>query len=308
MRLKIPLVFTLLSLFVSCFAANITQMEYYLDLDEDPAQPVTLSFTGDSLAVASAEIDLAGNIFGQHILSFRVKDEQNRWSHFAHRMIYYITAEAPALSTFKYRIDSLPAQSIPLNSMGENIWMLETEICFPEDTVPGLHSFYGWVLDAAGKTSFHTHRLISYVPTAQESNISRLAWFFSGNEADPQQIYYHDIAAIQQDITAELLLALPNLTPGATYTLNMMALQEDGTASLRATYSFIYDLTVENLIISLDGNQILLNWDEVPDALHYLVEIKDNPDAEGMWQEVPDNSFSTPANADQEFYRVKVVK
>lgn len=308
MRLKLLSLLAFICCVPWCFASNITRIEYYLDLDEGGNPSTALSFTGDSLAVGTGQIDLSDVPLGQHLLSVRAKDGQNRWSLFAHRLIYRVDLAAPALSTFKYRFDSLPEQSLPLTPLGNGTWMLEDEISFPPDTTPGLHSLRAWVVDAEGASSLHSNKLIGYLPAPQHSNITRLAWFFSGNDADPAQIYYHEVTSPQPDIIQDLLLALPSLTPGFTYTLNFMALQEDGTASLRARYAFIYDLTVENLAITLDGNQILLTWDEVPDALHYLVETKDDPDGEGVWQQVPGNSFSGPTTGDKQFYRVKVVK
>jgi hypothetical protein len=308
MRLKLLSVIALLCCLAWCFATDITRMEYYLDLDGSGGTPTILSFTGDSLAVGTGQIDLSGVAPGQHRLSVRVKDENNRWSQFAHRLVYRADLTAPALATCRYRFDSLPEQSLALSPLGPGLWLAEDEISFPPETSPGLHTLRTWVVDAQGRSSLQAGKLVGYLPAPQHSNITRLAWFFSGNEADPDQIYYHEVGSPQPDIIQDLVLTLPSLTPGLTYTLSFLALQEDGTPSLRATYSFDYDLTVDNLVISLDGNQILLAWDEVPGALHYLVETKDDPYAEGVWQQVPGNSYSTPATDEEKFFRVKVVK
>lgn len=306
MRPKLIVLPAFLMCLACSFATNISLMEYFIDGND--LQSSSLPFTGDSLVVGEGLIDLSGLSPGPHTLSFRVKDQQNLWSHHAHRLVFHTATDAPELCSYHYRLDSGPVQSAALLPWGENTWMLDTEITFAEDTSPGLHCLRSWVVDSEGRSSLHAHRLIYHLSDGQSSNITQFAWFFSGNEADPLQIYYHNLDSAMPDITQDLLIALPTLSPGLTYTLNLMAIQADGTPSLRSSYSFIYDLTVDNLVITLDSNQILLSWDEVPDALHYLVEIKADPDAEGEWQQVPDNSFSTPADSQREFYRVKVVK
>jgi len=305
--MKLAILLIIVGLALTNALPALQELQYCVDPDgiDDVFQSLALS--GADSTDTTLSIDLSSYSYGMHHLALRVRDAQNRWSHFAHRNVIHLRYNE-TLTHISSNIDDNPPQDLSLSQIGDELWMYSDEISFPPDTAAGLHILKLVAVDAQGLKSLMNTRMVQYLPQAVSSNITRLTWFFSGHEADPLQVYSHNVSPAQNDVTAELILALPNLTPGETYSMNIMAVQENGTSSLIAEYDFAYQLFIDNLIITLNDQQILLNWDEIPGALHYLVETKTDPATEGIWQQVPTNTFSKPISLNKEFYRVKAVK
>jgi hypothetical protein len=305
--MKLKIILLILWGMLLCPLAALRELQYCVDLDgiEDEVQSIALS-EEDSSEI-SIPIDLSPYSYGLHRLSIRVRDDLNQWSQYAHRNVFRIPSDQ-AVTHIYYCIDDGPQQNISISQIGDDLWMSSDQIVFPPDTAPGLHLLKFHAANSQGHNSHFNCRVVQYIPPQQDNGISYFTWYFSGHEANPTQSYSHSISPAQIDVTAELVLSLPSLTPGQTYTLNIAAIREDGRSSLVATYDFAYQLNIENLSITLDGQQILISWDEIPGALNYLVETKTDPETEGIWQEIPTNSFSKPITSEKEFYRVKVRK
>ncbi|MEF3693742.1 MAG: hypothetical protein V3576_00155 [Candidatus Cloacimonadota bacterium] len=310
MKHLLVLVLLLMSLCTTLNSALILEMEYYLDLDTESEQCFPLSFSEAELAEGSGTLDLSDLSPGFHRFSTRVKDSDGLWSFFNHRMVYKMEQSSPDLTALHYCLDNDESfATLPLQVLDAGrTWILNGELSFPPETEPGLHVLKLWVEDTEGSSSLRNNKIFLYNPPQTTQNIVSFSWYFSGPGADPTQEYHFFPANPLPDLTTEILAALPDLSPGESYQLHLYAKQSSGTASLHTAHSFIYDFRVEGISIVLDGNELLISWDAIPNALHYLVERKPSPEAEGEWTQTPNPWLEITPVADREFFRVKAVK
>lgn len=288
---------------------DIVQLEYYLNYNPDTATAVNLGIENSPDLDIDAILDLSDLPTGLNMISIRVKDSTGIWSHLAHRFIYKLARRESDLTHLCYLFDQNPGtlQSIPLSQSSLNAWFLEGSIQFPFGSTAGWHTLSTWVVDTSGIASHTCNRIIYHTPQTQH-HLTQFRWYFTGPDANPELLYTHDLQAGSNDITEDLILSLPDLTPNEEYCLHFSAISEDGTPSHRASYSFTYHFQVENLTINLAANTITLAWDAIPNAVRYRVERKSDPLAEGTWVETSNNTISLQASGDKEFFRVKAEK
>jgi len=308
--------FLLIAIAVACFAnlaaINLTSLEYTVFSGDEVYISNSIPISADSLITATAQLDLSALPVGFYRLRLRTWDQNNRPSLWTNQLLFKTSPNLDNLSSLHYCFDGeyANAQSLPLSPFApDGTWILEDELAFPVGTEPGLHVLQLWTSDASTKISHRIEKLVSYIPSVSEpQHIVSLGWYFSGLDANPDNIYYHNVSNPLTDITEELIVSLPALVAGENYRLNLFAVQEDGTPSLTLSYDFTYQFTVENVTLSIDGNNLILSWDEIPGAIRYWVEKKSSPDADGTWIEAISPPLSMQATENKEFYRVKAEK
>ncbi|MCB2222410.1 MAG: hypothetical protein KQI35_18645 [Bacteroidetes bacterium] len=74
---------------------DITAGEYYIDDDPGYGNGTSITFTPDRTPVASFNIDLSGLSSGFHKVYFRMKDDNNKWSHNLIRNIVAVEITSP---------------------------------------------------------------------------------------------------------------------------------------------------------------------------------------------------------------------
>lgn len=306
------IIFAVVAAMATLAATDIVSLEYDVFSGNEILISNSIPISADSLVAATSLIDVSALDEGFYRFRIRVWDQDQRPSLWTNQLIFKTSPNLDNLANLCYCFDAdyASAQSLPLSPFTpDGTWIVEDELDFPAGTEPGLHVLQLWTSDVSEKISHRLEKLVSYIPQASEpQNIVALGWYFTGLQADPDSIYYHNVSTPLTDITQDLIVALPSLIAGENYRLNLFAVQEDGSPSLTLSYEFIYQFTVENLILSIDGNNLILSWDEIPGAIRYWVEKKASPDAEGTWIDTTSPSLSIQLDEDKEFYRVKAEK
>jgi hypothetical protein len=307
---KKSIILCMIILFLTMLTAtNITEAEYYIDYIPG-AIPLLVLITADSLVSFQFNADLSSVSPGMHSIHFRVKDSNGVWSHFSRKTFFKSEEVSSQLVRLEYCFDSDPAntQSISLSSMGnEGCWFLESELYFPPLTPPGMHLLSITVIDDNGCPGFKSNRIVMYQPS-NTNYLTRFSWYFTGNEADPAQIFNQTAAGQLTELSEELSLALPSLTAGLEYKLHFYAVRDDGSKSMETVVTFTYQFTIDNITITVNGNSLVLSWDQVPNISYYLVERKNNPNQDGTWEQTTTNALSITPVDNKEFYRVKAVR
>ncbi|MBP6414786.1 MAG: hypothetical protein KA450_15190, partial [Bacteroidia bacterium] len=134
----------IISIFIFCFSANSQQVvtgEYFFDTDPSLGIANSISFVADSAVfIDSIPINVTGLAVGYHWVYVRVKDSDNKWSHYRKQRFYVYDnspivqpIDTPKLVQAEYWIDSLP-----IAGTGTLINLTPDDIIFYNDTIQNL--------------------------------------------------------------------------------------------------------------------------------------------------------------------------
>lgn len=172
-------------------AQNIVRLEYFIDTDPGygMGQSMTISANTTTLDILS-EIDLNEITTGVHTLYFRIKDENNVWSHTNSRVFLKeatsVANTSVSVSDVEYFLDEDPGHGsgIPLSVASNSQIDHETSLDISE-IANGVHTIYFRVRDSSGSWGLaHSKSFVK----AQVGNPPSRPQFVSGEyffDADP---------------------------------------------------------------------------------------------------------------------------
>jgi hypothetical protein len=170
-------------------AVEVTHMEYYFNSDPGFGHATSLSFApSGELVSGNYAVDVSNLPEGFHMLYIRAKDDQGKWSHTHHRMLFKdIYTPPPAVEVVKmeYFFNTDPGYglgtALPFTPAGENV---SGNFAIDVSSLPfGFHNLYVRVKDDQGKWS-HTHHRLFFRQTMRDlpSNLVQAEYYFN---ADP---------------------------------------------------------------------------------------------------------------------------
>ncbi len=214
------------------------------------------------------------------------------------------------LNRLEYFVDTDPGSGIatPLVfSMPEpNSYVLDFDAA-GGDITPGMHIIGVRLQNSAGYWSMATQRFF-YITGAASSPLQGFQWYFTGEGANPEGVYYQEISELAMDINTTVFASVAHLPEDGDYEIHLNAINALGQHSMDVVIPISVNFTPQNISIQASGNTVTLSWDEIAGANSYTVMQRNAPDAEPpVISQVTGNSLSLPA-AEAGFFNVRAYK
>ncbi len=290
--------------------ANITRLEYYFDTDPGQGNGTPLSFTPGSQIVYLDGVGTAGLPYGLHALYIRAQNALGHWSQNAGRNFVKIPSSVPNLNSVICYFDGNEALGQTLAPLPLNGDPTATELSFTLDpasmgVAPGMHVLNVVAKNTAGFGSQVMSRLFYYQSTELEV-LTRAEWYFTGSDADPDQIFTHQFGTPTQDFTGPMVASITHLQQDGVYEMHFRIVDALGRASLEQIYPFTVNFTPLNLAFTINGSQITLSWDEILGSAYYKVLVKNAPTETGTLH-IETGTDYTDEIGPAKFYEVRAV-
>jgi len=290
----------------------ITRLEYFFDSDPGYGNGINLPFTGSNQILCTGTIEGSHLSHWLHILTVRARNTEGYWSQNCSRMLMVIPTVNPALTSVTYYFDGDTSQAITVPATpcgGDN-----TSTCMDLDIDPaachilgGLHLLCVQATDAEGFISLKANKLIYYTPQSL-SPLSGLQWYFTGNGADPEQVFSHNLGSPMAEITQDIALSVSHLQQDGEYQMHVYEVNSHGQKSFEQLVPFRANFTPQNVVLQINGSTLSLQWDEIPGSAYYKVKVANDPAATGNIVNVTDTQYTAPINAKAKFFQVTAVE
>lgn len=297
--------------FKSCAAnAQLTRLEYFFDTDPGYGNGFALPITPGSDITYVGSISTASVASGVHFLYLRTRDNLGYWSHNLVKMILKSPSTIPALTRLKYYFDGNAGNAQYLTAIPLNGDPAATEMTFEIDPasfglVTGMHVLNIVAENAAGMQSLVLNKLFFYQST-EVLDLARAEWYFTGSDANPDQMFYLNLPVLETDLTAQFALSLTHLTQGNDYQLHFYMVNTAGQPSLEQIMPFSVDF-IPHPVLTINGNSAELNWNEVPGTAYYKVRVRSNLAETGtIYQRITTNFTDSPLHGAR-FYDITAV-
>ncbi|HOV17376.1 MAG TPA: hypothetical protein PLF50_07790 [Candidatus Cloacimonadota bacterium] len=276
----------------------VTYLEYFFDTDPGYHNGTSLSFSGSSDILCSESLPLSQLTTGLHFLYVRCCDAEGSWSQNYCKMLYKIAPDINPITYAEMFFDHDPGQGfgIPLSyrTMSKDTYELNFNIS-AADVNPGMHLFCVRVKDSAGFWSLNATKFI-YLNSNEQSEICRVQWYFTGSDADPDEIFTYELTNPAEDITLAMEASIVHLHQDGEYQLHIYCVNTRGQISMFECKTFTADFSPNNVVLQIDGSTVTLNWDGIIGADRYLVTVKNDPaQTGGTVYTVSDETISLPA-------------
>ena len=135
-------------------------------------------------------------------------------------------------------------------------------------------------------------------------------WYFSGSDANPNEIYVFDAFVSAEDVEVFINESLLHLTEGVDYNLHLYARDENNRTSLENIVSFTNKYSPRNIYFSFNNGEVSLSWDEVNGEESYSIYSSENVELPlSSWTEeqtnITVNYWSESQSTDKKFYYIK---
>lgn len=290
--------------------SNIEYLEYFFDTDPGRGLGTQLSFAGTSQILSIGEISTAGLDNGLHFLYVRCRNAEGYWSLNCIKTFYKTPTTISPIVAAEYFVDNDPGpgNGTPLSftNPAPNDYFLDFELS-DAFVNPGVHLFFVRVKNQAGYWSMLAGKFV-YITASAQSQITEVNWYFSGNGANPLQVYSQVVSTPSEDVTADVIASIAHLTQDGEYQMHMYVKDAHGQNSMEEIKPFTADFSPNNLTVTFEANTLTLSWDEITGADRYLVMQRTLPYLEPPVI-TPVNSTSLTLPISQAgFFSVKAVK
>ncbi len=235
------------------FAADITNLEYYIDTDPGLGVANQVTITGGPTVTAQFPVNLAGLNEGTHYLYVRAQDAYGQWSIHRARPFFMtgVSTSLPigAIEALEYYIDTDPglgeATPVTIDSGPAVTVQVPVDLA---DLSEGIHYLYLRAKDVAGQWS--VHRVRPFYMTAVSaslpiSSITALEYFF---DTDPGQGLATAVpVAPDSSLATTFAVDFSALTPGSHYLFTRVQ-DEAGVWGISRCRHF-YIMAAEDLIV-----------------------------------------------------------
>lgn len=260
--------------------SSIVRLEYFIDTDPGAGNGTALAISPAGDIVYLDTINLEGIGSGLHKLCLRAKNSQGFWSQIATRMVWKVPLERPDLAGLRYYFDADSSNAVLVPAIPLNGDPATTEMAFVIDPVAlgvpaGMHVLNLVATDENGSTSMVQRRLF-YLQPEQRPELVRIEWYFTGADADPEQIFWHPLTP-GDDVSDALTASLTHLSQDGQYQMHIYGVNAIGQASLEEIYPFTVNFIPQNLLLEINGTQLTLSWDAIPGASGYKLRKRSEP-------------------------------
>ena len=288
--------------------SEIQKLEYFFDSDPGfgNGQNVTVNQSTSITKQFIANLSLLDS--GTHNLYTRVKNQN--WSFNQVQPIYKL----PDLVTnndiigYEYFFDTDPgfgnATFVEIDSSEE---VLENSVILLDSISLGFHRLYVRFLADNNKWSHSYSDMIFKLDAIVHHDISRIEWFFTGSDANPDQLYWIDNSESSTLLEEEFEVSLIHLTHGENYVMHMYAIDSDGKRSLEQQVTFELNYIPQNVIIEEIENSIKLSWNKVYGATGYKIyssELQNGNFEIETTVSFSDTTWTSSLNTEKQFYYV----
>jgi len=294
----------------SSYNSHITYLEYFFDTDPGYHLGTALAFTGTTDILCTESISTNGLSNGLHFLYVRCQDAEGFWSSNSPKVVFKGAAGISPITYAEMFLDNDPGQGygIPISSRmeEENSYLFNFELN-DENITPGMHLLGVRVKDSAGFWSLNAIKFI-YLNSNAQSEICRVQWYFTGSDADPDEVFTYELTNPAEDITLAMEASIVHLHQDGEYELHMYCVNARGQSSMFEGKTFTADFSPNNVVLTIDGSTVTLNWDGIIGADRYLVTEKTDPaQSGGNFYTVTDETISLPAGQ-KGFFTVQAQK
>jgi len=285
----------------------ITYLEYFYDTDPGYHLGTALAFTGSSDILCTESISTNNLSSGLHFLFVRCQDAKGFWSANCSKVVFKGAAGISPITYAEMFVDNDPGQGngIPVSSRmrEENSYLFNFELT-DENVPPGMHLLGVRVKNNAGYWSLNEYKFL-YLSSYSQPVINSVCWYFSGSGANPEEVYTYALTNPATDITVALEASIVHLQQDGEYQLVIYTTNARGQKSMPEYKFFTADFSPNNVVLTINGTNLNLTWDEILGANRYLVTQKTDPyQAEGTVYTVDGNFITLPIAA-KGFFNVK---
>ena len=217
--------------------SQINLVEYFINVDPGYGKGIQVSVTNGDLVEKDFNIPLSLPN-GFHTVGFRTKSSDGKWSHTILRNFFVKNEVANSLKRIEYFIDNEPgigkAIEIPL-TIGENGYV-NFNIPLNEYS-EGFHLLGIRTNDNSGHWSQTLLKVFYNKKGNSPSHIIRLEYFFTG-EGAPNTVFTYNLPQPSSLVDLDWIADLSGLPANKTYTINIIAVDENGLKSSPMTAEF----------------------------------------------------------------------
>ena len=171
---------------VSLGYSQITQLEYFWDVDPGFGNASQLSFTPGTTVISNFTIDISSLSPGIHSMFLRAKDDDGSWSLYTKHNIFVISgiSATPNITQLEYFWDVDPGIGLATQLSFTNGHTVNSNFTIDISSLsPGIHSMFIRAKDAYGNWSLYTkHNIFVISGISATPNITQLEYFW---DVDP---------------------------------------------------------------------------------------------------------------------------
>lgn len=171
--------------FTTCFAQNITQVEYFVDTDLGYGRNTLLTVNPSADGTFPFTANLTGVSVGYHKLYIRTKDSNGKWSITARRTFEVPPSQTAAkITAGEYFFDTDPGYGAasPINVPAKDTAVMQNFTATVTGLQPGYHKLYIRFKDDRGFWSLTSRRNAEVIKTP-DSNYIKAVEYFIGSDA-----------------------------------------------------------------------------------------------------------------------------
>lgn len=246
----LTLVFGILSCITVSGQQNITDIEYFFDLDPGAGNAINIDVI-DAVSLNESFIVPVTNLSsGIHTLHMRTKNEFNQWSIYA-RQAFYIANFSSTLNNtiveaeYFFDVDPGLGNGTPVNLPSGG--SLTTSLALPINTISnGIHTFHIRVKNDLNQWSLYARQVFYKSPQILNHELIAAEYFI---DVDPGIGNATSVTITQSASVDELLnIAIPEDLAEGDHVLHLRVQRNDGTWSLYGRPEFTSTLSVGSLI------------------------------------------------------------
>lgn len=242
---RIILFLCLLLFYQFLFSQNITQMEYFIDIDPGYGAGVQVTIIPGTDIEQDFIVDLMDVVAGFHILHVRAKDENGKWSLNYSRPFLkeaqFMPDPAPDIVKMEYFIDDDPGFGMGVNlPLTADSTVVKDFIVDLTGVANGFHILHVRTKDANRLWSLNYSRPFlkeATSPVEPLPEISSMNWYFSSDTVLPGDFNYTDFEH-HDSVSVDFTASLQHLNPDSSYFIHVFAKDANGGRSFGVVHEF----------------------------------------------------------------------